>query len=62
MDIPEELAKEVANAKDNISIREIGIDWAIMQANELKKANVPSIHFYTMGKADNIYRIAQNVF
>lgn len=62
VDIPEELAKEVANAKDNISIREIGIDWAIMQANELKKANVPSIHFYTMGKADNIYRIAQNVF
>jgi methylenetetrahydrofolate reductase (NADPH) len=62
VDIPEALAREVAAAKDNKAVRQIGIDWAINQAKELKAANVPSIHFYTMGKADNIYQIVKKVY
>lgn len=62
VDIPETLAREVAAAKDNKAVRQIGIDWAIAQAKELKAANVPSIHFYTMGKADNIYQIVKQVY
>jgi methylenetetrahydrofolate reductase (NADPH) len=62
VDIPEALAREVAAAKDNKIVRQIGIDWAINQAKELKAANVPSIHFYTMGKADNIFQIVKEVF
>jgi methylenetetrahydrofolate reductase (NADPH) len=62
VDIPEALAREVTAAKDNKIVRQIGIDWAINQAKELKAANVPSIHFYTMGKADNIFQIVKEVF
>lgn len=62
VDIPEQLASEVAKAKDNQTVRQIGIAWATQQAKELKQANVPSIHFYTMGKSDNIWEIVKRVF
>lgn len=62
VDIPQELALAVEAAKDNKEVRKIGIEWAIKQCKELKANNVPVIHFYTMGKADNIEAIASEVF
>ncbi|HPS83614.1 MAG TPA: methylenetetrahydrofolate reductase [NAD(P)H] [Bacteroidales bacterium] len=62
VDIPDALAKQVVAAKDNQAVRRIGIEWAIQQVRELKSAGVPSIHFYTMGKSDNITEIVQKSF
>jgi len=62
VDIPEALAREIEKADNNQKVRQIGVEWAVMQAKELKEANVPSIHFYTMGKPENIYQIAKAVF
>lgn len=62
VDIPEALAREVMAAPDNRAVRQIGIEWTELQARELKAAGVPSIHFYTMGKSDNIYEIVKRVF
>ena len=62
VDIPDDLAHEVAMAKDNKQIAQIGVEWSIMQAKELKAENVPSIHFYTMGKSQNVYQIVKQVF
>ncbi len=58
--IPDELRREALAYPDRI--REVGIEWATAQALELKRAGVPVIHFYTMGRTDNIRRIAQKVF
>ena len=61
--LPEELVKAVrACGEDTQAAREVGIEWAIHQAKELKAAEVPIIHFYTMGRTDNIRKIARNVF
>ena len=61
--LPEELVKAVrACGEDTQAAREGGIEWAIHQAKELKAAEVPIIHFYTMGRTDNIRKIARNVF
>ena len=61
--LPEELVKTVrACGEDTQAAREVGIEWAIHQAKELKAAGVPIIHFYTMGRTDNIRKIARNVF
>lgn len=61
--LPEELVKAVqACGEDTQAAREVGIEWAIHQARELKAAGVPIIHFYTMGRTDNIRKIARNVF
>jgi len=62
VDLPDDLIKEVANCKDNKEVRQVGIEWGIEQSKELIKAGVPVIHFYSMGKVDNIKAIAQAVF
>ncbi len=62
VDMPEELVKEALKCKDNKEVRQVGIEWAIMQSKELMKAGVPVLHYYTMGKSDNIRRIAEQVF
>ena len=58
--IPEALRREAEARPD--AVREVGIEWAAAQARELKAAGVPVIHFYTMGRTDNIRRNAQSVF
>lgn len=62
IDIPEDLVKEVEKCKDNEQAREVGVEWAIMQSKELAKHGVPALHFFTMGKSDNIQKIAKAVF
>lgn len=62
VDLPDSLVKAVINAKDNAAVRQVGIEWAIAQSRELIAAGVPAIHYYSMGKADNIRDIAAQVF
>ena len=62
IDLPEELVNEAMKCKNNSEVRQLGTEWAIAQAKELKARNVPVIHFYTMGRSDNIQKIAKEVF
>lgn len=62
VDLPEELVREVEKCRNNAEVRDVGVEWAIMQARELLSAGVPVLHFYTMGKTDNMQRIAKAVF
>ncbi len=62
IDIPEELSEEAEKCKDNAALKEVGIQWAIQQSKELMKKGVPTLHFYSMGKSDPIYRIAKELF
>jgi len=61
VDIPVELARGMEKCKDNEAVRELGIEWSIRQSKELFAAGVPVIHFFTMGRADNIRRIAEGI-
>lgn len=61
--IPDELAAEVRrHADDAEAVRRIGTEWALEQARELKRAGLPVIHFYTMGRTQNILEIARALF
>jgi len=62
IDIPEELEDEIEKCKDNAAVKELGIEWAVKQSKELVKKGVPTLHFYSMGKSDPIYRIAKELF
>ena len=62
IDIPDLLVKEVLKCKDNNQVRKVGIEWAVQQSKELIKYGVPVLHYYTMGKPDNIRKIAERVF
>lgn len=62
VDIPSELVDAVEKCKDNDAVKEVGVEWAIQQGRELKKRGVPVLHFYTMGKSDDMCRIAKELF
>lgn len=62
VDLPDDLVRAVEQCKDNAAVREVGIEWAVQQGRELMAAGVPALHFYTMGKADNVERIAKTLF
>ena len=62
VDIPAGLVKEMLKCKSNTEVRELGVEWAIQQSKELIARNVPVLHFYTMGRSDNIRKVAKAVF
>lgn len=62
IDLPEALISEVEKCKDNKAVRQVGVEWCIQQSRELKEAGVPVLHYYSMGKSDNIKAIAEAVF
>jgi methylenetetrahydrofolate reductase (NADPH) len=62
IDLPDDLADEIDKCKDNAAVKEVGIKWTIQQSKELIKKGVPTLHFYSMGKSDPIYRIAKELF
>ena len=62
LDLPDALMDELEKCKTNGEVKEVGIQWAIQQSKELVKSGVPSLHFYTMSKADATYKIAKEVF
>lgn len=47
IDIPQELAAEIEEAKPE-HVLEIGVNWTAKQVEELLNKNVPAIHFYIM--------------
>ena len=62
IDLPMELATELIKCKTNDQVKALGVEWAIMQAKELKAAGVPSIHFYSMNATASIEQIAKKVY
>ena len=61
-ELPDELIMEVVKCKDNKAVREVGVEWCVNQSKELIDAGVPILHYYSMGKSDNIKAIATQVF
>ena len=62
LDLPHDLVEAIDGCEDNKAIRQVGIEWAIQQSKELKAAGVPVLHYYSMGKSDNIQAIAKALF
>lgn len=62
LDMPEDLVEAVQNCKSNKDVRQVGVEFCIAQCRELIAHNVPVLHFYSMGKSDNIRDIASAIF
>jgi len=62
LDLPDALVSDVEKCKNSAEVRQVGIEWAIQQSKELIEAGVPVLHYYSMGKSDNIKAIASQVF
>jgi len=62
IDLPNELIKEIKKCTSQEQVRQVGVEWAIMQSKELIKQGVPGIHYYTLDQSDNIEKIARVIF
>jgi methylenetetrahydrofolate reductase (NADPH) len=60
--IPEALGNEIEKCKDNKEARQLGVEWGIEQSRELMKSGVPALHYFTMGRSDNIRQIVKEIF
>ena len=50
VDIPTELSTEILKCKSDADVEIVGAEWLLQQSRELKKAGVPVLHYYTLGK------------
>lgn len=62
VDIPEELSSEILKCKTDKEVEEVGTQWLLQQSKELKAANVPVLHYYTLGKPNVIANVVKGVF
>ena len=56
LEIPEALAAEVEEAQPE-HVVDIGIEWALRQAEELMNSDIPCIHFYILQTAEVIKKV-----
>ena len=62
LELPDDLIMAIVKAKDNDAVKQIGIEWCIAQSKEIVAAGFSALHYYSMGKPDNIREIAKGVF
>lgn len=63
LDIPQDLVTEFnAHPSDRTACYQAGIEWCSAQCEDLLKNGVPAIHFYTMGRPDNVVEILKKFF
>ena len=63
LDIPVELTDAISKVKnDKDAVYQIGREWCTMQCKDLIASGVPAVHFYTMGKSENITQILRECF
>jgi methylenetetrahydrofolate reductase (NADPH) len=62
VDLPNELIDEMNRTKTDEDAEKVGEEWLIHQSLELKKAGVPVLHYYTLGKPMIVYNAVSKVF
>ncbi len=62
LQLPADLQQAVAACETDQQVRQVGIEWCTQQCRELLAGGAPVLHFYTMGKSDNVAKVARAVF
>lgn len=62
VDLPSEFSNEIIKCKTDLEVEKVGTEWLIHQSKELKKAGVPVLHYYTLGKPRVIYNAVKEIF
>jgi methylenetetrahydrofolate reductase (NADPH) len=61
VDIPDELSNEIMLCKTDAEVEKVGTEWLLLQSKELKKAGVPVLHYYTLGKPKVIWNAVKEI-
>ena len=61
VDIPTDLSNEIIKCKTDADVELVGVEWLTQQSRELKKAGVPVLHYYTLGKSAMIRSVVKEL-
>jgi methylenetetrahydrofolate reductase (NADPH) len=50
LELPTDLSKAIIQCKTDEEVEKVGAEWLLHQSIELKKAGVPALHYYTLGR------------
>ena len=62
VDLPTDLINDMHKSKTDAESEQVGMNWLVRQSKELKKAGVPVLHYYTLGKPMLIRDAVAQVF
>jgi methylenetetrahydrofolate reductase (NADPH) len=62
IDLPTPLTEAIATCKSDDEVERVGAAWLLEQSRELKKAGVPVLHYYTLGRPNLIADVAKQLF
>jgi methylenetetrahydrofolate reductase (NADPH) len=61
VDIPTDLSNEILKCREDADVEKVGTEWLLAQSKELKKAGVPVLHYYTLGKPQVIVNVVKEL-
>jgi methylenetetrahydrofolate reductase (NADPH) len=61
IDLPTELSNEMMSCKSDLDVEKVGTDWLLQQSKELKKAGVPVLHYYTLGRPQIVANVVKEL-
>ncbi|MBQ9533578.1 MAG: methylenetetrahydrofolate reductase [Prevotella sp.] len=62
IDLPQTLMEKLRRCNTGKEVYAVGTEWCIQQSEDLLRHGAPAIHYYTMGRTDNIRQIVGTVF
>ncbi|MEO6489662.1 MAG: methylenetetrahydrofolate reductase [NAD(P)H] [Ferruginibacter sp.] len=61
IDLPLALSNEMMNCKNDLDVEKVGTEWLLTQSRELKKAGVPALHYYTLGRPHIVVNVVKDL-
>jgi methylenetetrahydrofolate reductase (NADPH) len=61
IDLPTALSEAIHACKTDIDVEKVGEEWLLQQSKELKKAGVPVLHYYTLGRPGIVANVVKEL-
>lgn len=61
IDLPADLANEIAKCKSDEDVEKVGEEWLLAQSRDLKKNGVPVLHYYTLGRPHMVANVVKEL-
>ena len=61
IDLPTDLSNVIAKCNTDLEVEKVGTEWLLMQSKELKKAGVPVLHYYTLGRSQIVANVVKEL-
>lgn len=61
IDLPTELSDAVLHCKTDQDVEQVGMEWLLAQSRDLKKAGVPVLHYYTLGRPHLVANVVKQL-